>query len=221
MAKHIGINDDVEGSWPRLFAKDFTKLILVVWLSHENMSPTQTATHCAGEVHNLTPALFLYEGAFMAGWYLHKHSEQRAFMTAKDEKNTDSDENNGFNDIDVEDMAQFLVGLNRFVLDVATMDWPDGFPLDKNEKFCYSVFLRYWRTQNRKRRANESSGHEFHMRFEGNKEEIRRFMQHRFGEMFSEGEPSLDIDPGHHEPDEEHVGDDAKERQKRFQDEWE
>ena len=136
------------------------------------MSPAQTAAHRTGEFHGALAALFLYEGAFMAGWHLHKHSEQLAPMTTEDEKNTGSDENDSMNGIDVKEMERFLLSLNRFVLDVATMDWPDGFPLDKNEKFCHSVFQRYWRTQNRKRRESEPGDHKFHMRFEGNKEEI-------------------------------------------------
>jgi len=143
-------------------------------------------------------------------------------MATEDEEKTNQDENEPFSEMNIEGTPEFLLALNRFVLDVAKMDWPEAFPLDKDRKFCFSVFQRYWRHLMRQQRENERGNHEFHMRFEsGNKEEIRRFMQHRFGRMFDEDEPSLNIDPEQHDPGEEHVDERARERQKRFQNEWE
>lgn len=143
-------------------------------------------------------------------------------MATEDEEKTNQDENEPFNEMNIEGTPEFLLALNRFVLDVAKMDWPEEFPLSSDRKFCFSVFQRYWRLQRRHQRESERGNGEFHMRFEGgNKEEIRRFMQHRFGRMFDQGEPSLNIDPEQHDPGEEHVDERAKERQKRFQNEWE
>ena len=143
-------------------------------------------------------------------------------MPTEDEEKTKQEENKPLNEMNAEVTPQFLLALNRFVLDVAEMEWPEEFPLSSDRKFCFSVFQRYWRLQMRHQRESERGNGEFHMRFEGgNKEEIRRFMQHRFGRMFGEDEPSLNIDPEQHDPAEEHVDERAKERQKRFQNEWE
>ena len=143
-------------------------------------------------------------------------------MPTEDEEKTKQEENEPLNEMNGEVTPEFLLALNRFVLDVAEMEWPEEFPLSSDRKFCFSVFQRYWRIQMRHQRESERGNGEFHMRFEGgNKEEIRRFMQHRFGRMFGENEPSLNIDPEQHDPAEEHVDERAKERQKRFQNEWE
>ena len=143
-------------------------------------------------------------------------------MPTEDEEKTKQEENEPLNEMNGEVTPEFLLALNRFVLDVAEMEWPEEFPLSSDRKFCFSVFQRYWRLQMRHQRESERGNGEFHMRFEGgNKEEIRRFMQHRFGRMFGEDEPSLNIDPEQHDPAEEHVDERAKERQKRFQREWE
>ncbi len=143
-------------------------------------------------------------------------------MPTEDEEKTKQEENKPLNEMNAEVTPEFLLALNRFVLDVAEMEWPEEFPLSSDRKFCFSVFQRYWRLQMRHQRESERGNGEFHMRFEGgNKEEIRRFMQHRFGRMFGEDEPSLNIDPEQHDPAEEHVDERAKERQKRFQNEWE
>ena len=143
-------------------------------------------------------------------------------MPTDDEEKTKQEENEPLNEMNGEVTPEFLLALNRFVLDVAEMEWPEEFPLSSDRKFCFSVFQRYWRLQMRHQRESERGNGEFHMRFEGgNKEEIRRFMQHRFGRMFGEDEPSLNIDPEQHDPAEEHVDERAKERQNRFQNEWE
>ncbi len=143
-------------------------------------------------------------------------------MPTEDEEKTKQEENEPLNEMNGEVTPEFLLALNRFVLDVAEMEWPEEFPLSSDRKFCFSVFQRYWRLQMRHQRESERGNGEFHMRFEGgNKEEIRRFMQHRFGRMFGEDEPSLNIDPEQHDPAEEHVDERAKERQNRFQNEWE
>ena len=143
-------------------------------------------------------------------------------MPTEDEEKTKQEENKPLNEMNAEVTPEFLLALNRFVLDVAEMEWPEEFPLSSDRKFCFSVFQRYWRLQMRHQRESERGNGEFHMRFEGgNKDEIRRFMQHRFGRMFGEDEPSLNIDPEQHDPAEEHVDERAKERQKRFQNEWE
>ena len=143
-------------------------------------------------------------------------------MPTDDEEKTKQEENEPLNEMNGEVTPEFLLALNRFVLDVAEMEWPEEFPLSSDRKFCFSVFQRYWRLQMRHQRETERGNGEFHMRFEGgNKEEIRRFMQHRFGRLFGEDEHSLNIDPEQHDPAEEHVDERAKERQKRFQNEWE
>ena len=149
-------------------------------------------------------------------------------MATDDDEKTNPNDDDSIDEMNIEGTPEFLSALNHFVLGVAEMDWPEGFPLDKDRKFCLSVFQRYWRHLMRQQRENEQGNHEFQMRFEsGNteefqrKDEIRRFMRHRFGRMFGDDDPSLNIDPEQHDPGEEHVDERAKERQKRFQNEWE
>ncbi|MEC8398704.1 MAG: hypothetical protein VXZ34_03875, partial [Candidatus Thermoplasmatota archaeon] len=105
--------------------------------------------------------------------------------------------------------------------EVSSMDWPEEFQLDNDQKFCFSVFRTYWRQRHRGRGRREQE-RRFHMRFEGaDADDIRRFMQERFGRMFGLEDATLNIDPEDHQPDEEHVDEVAKDRQRRFQDEWE
>ena len=88
-------------------------------------------------------------------------------MTTEDEEKKNQDEHETSSEVDLKDANEFITALNRFVLAVASMDWPEGFPLDKNDKFCFRVFERYWRTHNRKRQENEQANAEFHMRQKG------------------------------------------------------
>ena len=46
-------------------------------------------------------------------------------------------------------------------------------------------------------------------------------IHHRFRHMVDEDEEEVHIDPKEHQPDEEHTNEEAKNRKKRFQDEWE
>ena len=148
-------------------------------------------------------------------------------MTEEDDQNPGEDvestdgENETLQEATLEEMQEFVEALNLFVHRVASMDWPEAFNLTENEKFCFSVFRSYWRHHRRRHRKNEEHDHRVHMRFHGvDEDEIRRFMRRRFGGMFEEEDPTLNIDPGHHEPDHEHTDTDARERQQRFRDEW-
>lgn len=142
-------------------------------------------------------------------------------MTTEDEHHEENDAIPADEDPSTEDMKAFLQALNRFVHEVATMDWPEQFQLDNDEKFCFSVFRTFWRQRHRQS-EQRGSNRRFHMRFEGvDADDVRRFMRDKFGHMFGHDDAPLNIDPEHHQPDEDHIDDEAKERQRRFQDEWE
>ncbi len=142
-------------------------------------------------------------------------------MTTEDEHHEENDDIPTDEDPYTEDTKAFLQALNRFVHEVATMDWPDHFQLDDNDTFCFSVFRTFWR-QRQRQSEHRGANRRFHMRFEGaNADDVRRFMREKFGHMFGHDDAPLNIDPEDHQPDEDHVDDEAKERQRRFQDEWE
>lgn len=124
----------------------------------------------------------------------------------------------------MENMEEFVVALNRFVDLVDGMRWPEHFPLKGDQKHCFHVFRAFWRQRARQRRENDGRRGHVHMRFEGmSKEDIQRFFRNRFsrGVFDDDEQPTLDIDPNQHQPDEEHTDEAAKERQQRFRDEWE
>ena len=142
-------------------------------------------------------------------------------MTTEDEPRKEDDAKAGIEDRSTEEMEAYVEALNRFVHQVADMDWPEQFQLDNDEKLCFSVFRTFWRQRHRQR-EQERGNRRFHMRFEGpDAEEARRFMQEKFGRMFGDDAMPLNIDPEDHQPDEDHVDEEAKRRQQRFQDEWE
>ena len=142
-------------------------------------------------------------------------------MTTEDEHHEENDAIPTDEDMPTEDMKAFLQSLNRFVHEVASMEWPDQFKLDNDEKFCFSVFRTFWRQRHRQS-EQRGANRRFHMRFEGaDADDVRRFMREKFGHMFEHDDAPLNIDPENHQPDEDHVDDEAKKRQQRFQDEWE
>ena len=142
-------------------------------------------------------------------------------MTTEDEHRKEDDAEAGKEDLSTEEMEAYVEALNRFVHQVADMDWPEQFQLDNDEKLCFSVFRTFWRQRHRQREQARGN-RRFHMRFEGpDAEEARRFMQEKFGRMFGDDAMPLNIDPEDHQPDEDHIDDEAKRRQQRFQDEWE
>ena len=97
----------------------------------------------------------------------------------KDKANTE-EENQDIDDDLVEDMEEFVVALNRFVNLVNSLEWPEHFPLDADQKQCFSVFRTFWRQRERQRRENRGR-RGVHMRFEGlNKEDVHRFFRNRF-----------------------------------------
>lgn len=142
-------------------------------------------------------------------------------MTTEDEHREEDDANAAKEGRSTEEMEAYVEALNRFVHQVADMDWPEQFQLDNDEKLCFSVFRTFWRQRHRQR-GQERENRRFHMRFEGpDAEEARRFMQEKFGRMFGDDAMPLNIDPEDHQPDEDHVDEEAKQRQQRFRDEWE
>ena len=142
-------------------------------------------------------------------------------MTTEDERREEDDANAAKEDPSTRDMEAYVEALNRFVHQVANMDWPEQFQLDNDEKFCYSVFRTFWRERHRQREQGRGN-RRFHMRFERpDAEEARRFMQEKFGRTFGDDAMPLDINPEGHQPDEDHVDEEAKQRKQRFQDEWE
>ena len=142
-------------------------------------------------------------------------------MTTEDERREEDDANAAKEDPSTQEMGAYVEALNRFVHQVADMDWPEQFQLDNDEKFCFSVFRTFWRQRHRQREQGRGN-RRFHMRFEGpDAEEARRFMQEKFGRMFGDDAMPLDINPEGHQPDEDHVDEEAKQRKQRFQDEWE
>ena len=162
-----------------------------------------------------------YEDAFARLNLLDKHWRRCCVMSDDNEERKDDQGENVEENMSLEDMQAFVEGLNHFVHEVSSMDWPEEFQLDNDQKFCFSVFRTYWRQRHRGRGRREQE-RRFHMRFEGaDADDIRRFMQERFGRMFGLEDATLNIDPEDHQPDEEHVDEVAKDRQRRFQDEWE
>ena len=142
-------------------------------------------------------------------------------MTTEDEHREENDAIAPEEDQSTEDITAFLQALNRFVHEVASMEWPDQFKLDSDEKFCFSVFRTFWRQRHRQS-EQRGANRRFHMRFEGaDADDVRRFMREKFGHMSGHDNEPLNIDPEEHQPDDAHIDDEAKERQQRFRDEWE
>ena len=73
-------------------------------------------------------------------------------MTTEDERREEDDANAAKEDPSTQDMEAYVEALNRFVHQVADMEWPEQFQLDNDEKFCFSVFRTFWR----QRRPNVS-----------------------------------------------------------------
>ena len=142
-------------------------------------------------------------------------------MTTDGDRHEEDDASPSEEESTIRDMRGFVEALNQFVHEVASMDWPEEFQLDTDEKFCFSVFRTFWRQRHRQR-EQRGGNRRFHMRFEGpDAEEARRFVREKYHHMFGVDDLPLDIDPEGHEPDEDHVDEEAKNRQQRFRDEWE
>lgn len=140
------------------------------------------------------------------------------------DENAGQEDNPANGEKSVDDVEEYVLALNRFVHLVEQMEWPEHFRLVEDKKQCFDVFRSYWRQRHRQRREkNERRERHMHMRFQGmSKEDVHRFFRQRFNrEYFGEDDqPGLNIDPNGHEPDEEHTEASAKERQRRFRDEW-
>ena len=155
-------------------------------------------------------------------------------MATKDRKKKDEEEQGKQAAVDEEreeetneDMQAYLLALNQFSQLVHEFDWPEHMDLAQDSELCIRMFRDFWRQQRRdnhlrnqgKRGTREDRDHAAFGHL--SEDMVRRFMKDRFFRHFHDEEETRHIDPSNHEPDEEHTDEEAKERQQRFQDEWE
>ena len=101
------------------------------------------------------------------------------------------------------------------------MERPEQFQLVNDEKLCFSV-LRTFCRQRHPQQEQRGLNPRFHMRFAGaDDEDAGKSIRVKLSLMFGPDEAPLNIDPEDHQPDEDHVDEEAKERQQRFREEWE
>ncbi len=121
-----------------------------------------------------------------------------------------------------EELSEYVQELNRFMQLVSQNEWPEQLDLKQDTELCVRMF-RDWRRESRRsremRQRQEEDGF-IHMG-RHNEESIRRFLRGKFRHFMEYEDEPMHIDPEDHQPDEEHVEEDAKDRQQRFQDEWE
>jgi len=144
--------------------------------------------------------------------------EQEKEPKAEDESESQTDD--VFDEIEA-----YAKALNRFSNLVAELDWPDNMKMDEDTELCVRMFRDFWRQHQRlvlerERRKSNETGETYVSVTEKN---VREFFQRRFHKRWGidlDDEP-LNIDPKNHDPDEKHEDEASKERQRRFQDEWE
>ena len=151
-------------------------------------------------------------------------------MAPKDKEKKDEDEQAKQAAVDDEqeeetneDMQAYLLALNQFSHLVQEFDWPEHMDMSSDSELCIRTFRDFWRQQRRDHHLRKQGGRgKRGERFGHLSEEmVHRFMKERFFRHFRQDEETRHIDPLDHEPDEEHTDEEAKERQQRFQDEWE
>ena len=149
-------------------------------------------------------------------------------MAKKRDEHTADEEENEENDtvepeaVEHTEMEAYVEALHRFSHLVDELDWPDHMDLANDKELCVRMF-RDFRREHAKQQS-ESSKYIRHHRFSAGKfdeESFRKFIRHRFRHMDDEDDEDVHIDPKEHQPDEEHTNEEAKNRKKRFQDEWE
>jgi hypothetical protein len=149
-------------------------------------------------------------------------------MAKKRDEHTADEEENEENDtaepeaVEHTEMEAYVEALHRFSHLVDELDWPDHMDLANDKELCVRMF-RDFRRERSKRKSDGSKYIRTH-RFSAGKfseEAFRKFIHHRFRHMEEEDEEEVHIDPKEHQPDEEHTNEEAKNRKKRFQDEWE
>lgn len=119
-------------------------------------------------------------------------------------------------------MKQYVEGLQAFTSFVSDMTWPESFDLTKDKDLVVRMFRDFWRMRFRYQRDEERHSERkngVHHRLTGEDFEafIHRKMSYR---SFDDNEETERIDVGTHQPDDEHLTDDAKNRAKRFKDDW-
>lgn len=141
-----------------------------------------------------------------------------------DEENSDDESDPQPKDV-LEKVEAYANAVHRFSTIVAELDWPDHMNLNEDTELCVRMFRDFWRQHQRfqlerERRRSKGPREGFASVTE---EKVRDFIQHRFNKRYGFGEVDepLNVDPENHQPDEEHLDENAKERQRRFQDEWE
>lgn len=143
----------------------------------------------------------------------------------KDEPTSNAaDESETTTSANQENMVAYVEALHAFSHLVATMEWPEQMDLAVDTELCVRMFRDFWRQQ--RRHAHESARQ--HRGEPGSfgtmsEEAVREFFKRRFRGRwsFSDDDEPVRIDPEEHQPDEEHVEEEAKKRQRRFRDEWE
>lgn len=152
-------------------------------------------------------------------------------MTTKDKENdaenqnsSDEPEGDGASEGVETEVQDYVLALNKFTQLVSEMEWPDHLAIDNDTDLCIRMFRTYWQQRMRQQREQGRAGHRHHVRFGPfDEEKFKHFIRGKFKHHFFEDEDDepVYINPEEHAPDEEHLDDEAKERQQRFRDEWE
>jgi hypothetical protein len=142
----------------------------------------------------------------------------------KKEPDTENKTDSATRDV-LDEIDAYAKALHRFSTLIGELDWPDNMKMDEDTELCVRMFRDFWRQHqrlvlDRERQKSNETGESFVSVTEKN---VRDFFQRRFHKRWSfdlDDEP-MNIDPKHHNPDEEHEDEASKERQRRFRDEWE
>ena len=101
------------------------------------------------------------------------------------------------------------------------MEWPDHLAIDVDTDLCIRMFRTYWQ-QRMNANENKEYSHRHHIRFGPPQQgEIQTLHSKSIQASLFDDDQPVNINPEEHAPDEEHLDDEAKERQQRFRDEWE
>ena len=152
-------------------------------------------------------------------------------MTTKDKENdaenqnsADEPEGDSASEGVETEVQDYVLALNKFTQLVSEMEWPDHLAIDNDTDLCIRMFRTYWQQRMRQQREQGRAGRRHHVRFGPfDEEKFKHFIRGKFKHHFFEDEDDepVYINPEEHAPDEEHLDDEAKERQQRFRDEWE
>lgn len=124
----------------------------------------------------------------------------------------------------LDEVEAYAKAAHRFSATVDALDWPDHMNLKENTELSVRLFRDFWRQHQRRllereRRQTDEEGAFVSVTEKNVRDYFKRRFHRRWG--FGEDDEPLNIDPKEHTPDEDHQDEASKERQRRFQDEWE